>query len=379
MPQQTASPFPLRLKESPFSHTDHVLDKEIDLEEPCWEMTNAHLHRLENLRALHFRLSCVRPDFCGMESFWVDRIVRHLRFLQDRENFDLSFAVYGKVVPPVTITPRLPFELHLRVLGYIVSNDWKPEDRNRALSTCCLVCRAWCDFCKTKFHTVVLRTRRQLNKLNTSLPSAAYFIGIHVMELSSAGDEHIHYSAPVYLAGKLPFIRHLAIEKNEEGTGPFFVPHDSLLLALRQFKTVTELRLSHITFQLFWHFRRFIVALPALSHLLLSDVDLPYLDPFNQRVPSLYLKPRNLTDIIVRSYLAWNPLWLWILPPHTLPRSTGNPHQRPFLTPSDGGIILKLARLERAWSQRDFNWMYTEEHQQCKSSNSDLGTLHGRS
>lgn len=371
-------------KESPASlvpHTTHGLDPMIDLEETCWERMDALFHCLDNIRALHFSLPLVHRYFRGLEKVWLERVAWRLQFLRDRKNLALSFSVEGKVVPWVAMLwPRpLPLELHLQVLGYITSKDWKPEDIVRTQLACCLVCRDWYHFCRGKFHTIVLRARRQLNKLNTSLPSAAYFIGLHVVQLSLAGDEHIHSSAPVYLAGKLPSMRHLAIrgEDKEFDQEISFVPHDSLFMGLRQYKTVTKLSLRDITFQSFWHFRRYIVALPALFHLHLDNVHLPDSDPFNQRVPSLYCKPRNLTNIVTNLSTNWNPLWLWTLPIYALPQSPGNPHLRPFLTPSDGDVMLKLVELSwwRDSLQRDFHWMYNEERQQCKSSRYLVGKV----
>lgn len=374
-------------KESPpsfFPHTTHTLDSVIDLKEPCWKIMDALFRRLDNLRALHFSLPLVHPCFRGPGVVWVGRtrIAWCLQSLRNRENFTLSFSVEEEVVPCVVMPHTLPLELHLQVLRYVVTNDWEVEDRIRALSACCAACRTWYHFCKGKFHTAVLHTRRRLNKFRTSLSSSTSSIGIGVTKLTLAGNEHIFHFAPIYFARKLPSLQHLVIEGAQQ-PDPFektkqsdpFVPHDSLLMALGQFKTVTELSLSRLTFQSFWHFRRFIVALPELSHLRLSNVHLPDLDPFNQRVPSLYSTPQNLTNIFVKPSIAWNPLWLWTLPLHTLPRSTGNSHPHPFLTPSVGGIIAKLAKLERAWSRSDFNWMYTEEHQQCKFSNLDPSIL----
>lgn len=366
-------------KESPLSlgsHTTHTLDQVIDLEEPCWRIMDAHFHRIENLQALHFSLppQAAHPDFRGKEKAWVGRIAWRLRLLRGRENFTLSFSVEGKVVPWVAVPRPLPLELDFQVLGYIVSNNWEPEDRTQALSTCCLVCLAWYDFCKTKFYTILLRSQKQLKQLRTSLSSAAYPISTNVTELTLTGNEHIYRVAPIHFMKRFPSLKHLAIEGTKRMVP--FAPHRSLLMALERFETVTELSLSRLDFQSFWHFRRFIVALPALSHLRLSNVHLPDFDPFNQRVPSLYSTPRNLTSIMANS-IKWNPLWLWVLPIHTLPRSTGNPHPRPFLTSSDGGIMAKLVQLRKSRFQtrKDFNWMYYEEHQQCKSSDSDLSAL----
>lgn len=397
VPQCTDFPFRPRPKvsfSSPHSHNTHILDRETDLEEPCWETMDAHICRLDNLRALQFKLPHVHPDFRGVEKAWMERIVWHLRLLRDRENFALSFAMGGEVILGVLAMPRpLPVKLHLRVLEYAVLYDWETEDKTRMLLVCCLVCRAWYDFCKTKFYDIHLRSRAQLNKLRTHLSSSTHSIGNDVKKLTLSGDDHIYHFAPIHLARKLTSLRYLAIKGTSgrhstrtrapllhsltgevERVMPFF-PHDCLLMALRQFKTVTELSLSHVAFQSFWHFRRFLVALPALSRLHLGKIYLPQPDPFNQRVPPPYHRLQNLMSITLHTrwtiHRSWNPLWIWVLPVHTLPPppTTRSPNTRPSLIPRDVEIISALIEPELNWYiEGDFaNWSYSADHQQCKS------------
>ncbi len=122
------------------SHAKHILDDDVDLDERCWRIMDSQFHCLENLQALHFSLQSSHPDFRGSEKAWVERIMSHLRLLQDRESVALSFIVDGKVVPWVVMSRPLPLELQLQVLGHVTSNSWKLEDRIRVLSICCSVC-----------------------------------------------------------------------------------------------------------------------------------------------------------------------------------------------------------------------------------------------
>lgn len=356
-------------------HRDHVSNDGRNPKEPHWEMMNAQFQRIENLCSLQFGLLSLHPDFRGKERLYVQRYASHLPSLRNRPNFTLTFTIDGEVVPWVVMPPPpLPFELHLEVLKSLVSHTWDPGDRVRTLATCSLVCWDWCRLCQIGLmRAISLRSRRQLTKLVTSLSSATYPSGAHVIELSLAGED-IHHIAPVYLATKVPSLRRLVIDggpKLDHQTIPKLYPVPSLLtMHLNHFRAVTELCLSNVAFQSFWDFRRLIVALPTLSNLRLSNIHLPIPSPFRRhggRVPSLYTSPRNLSHLYIRSEIDWNPLWIWVIPFQTRPHKSRNLHLHPVLTPHDAETIWKLSNLDERLDEISFDWLYNEEQQRCES------------
>ncbi len=244
---------------------------------------------------------------------------------------------------------------------------------------------------------------RQLESLVGTLPSSPHPISAYIAELRL--DDPLYRVAPLYLATKLSSLRHLVINGDDQRVTPPAGPlrwrrepprrvsqyfgHPSLTMYLKPFRSVTELSLSYIVFQSFWDFRRFIVALPALSSLYLEEVHIPGSDPYQRpdgRVPSLFSAPRNLNLLSTRSddsEFEWNPLWIWVTPLRTRHRKPNSERVRPFLTPRDAGTIRELleyrenlrSSISRSnmWPRRGdamrnatLNWSYNEEERECK-------------
>lgn len=228
--------------------------------------------------------------------------------------------------------PRpLPVKLQLRILGHLEWDIWEADDRSRTLASCCLVCRAWCLMCQRELLSVTtIWTRRQLRRLMAILSSETCSIGAYITQLSlvadsDAEDKSFHHMALFYLPTKLPSVRclilhgtYIPVSLNRSSVYPLYLDHPSIPMHLKHFTTVTELHLSDIAFQSFWEFRRLVVALPALSSLYISAIDVvgdP--DPFqksDRRVPSLFSVPWNLVHLSLAVSTAWNPLWLWVSP-----------------------------------------------------------------
>lgn len=160
------------------------------------------------------------------------------------------------------------------------------------------------------------------------------------------------------------------------------VSHPSVIMHLKHFTTVTELSLANMTFQSYWEFRRFVVALPALSDLHLDNILLTHSDPIwrhIRRSPSLFSAPQNLTHLSIGSPLSWNPLWIWVTFVQTQHQTPKNPDLHPFLIPHDAETMWNLMPLEydavrwhkttpvkrggQLWYR--FSWSYNENHQQC--------------
>ncbi len=218
-------------------------------------------------------------------------------------------------------------------------------------------------------------------------------IGTFIVELSfpsNDGVNPLYHIALFYLAKKLPSLRSLVIDGGDTpdiddphllsplsrtATQLTYHAHSSLIAHLKHFSTVTQLRLSHMMFQSFWDFRRFIIAFPELSTLHLDRVDLPGSYPFQRRdgrVPSLLSVPQNLTSISAYG-MKWNPLWIWVVPPQTRHRRPRIPHLLPSLTPHEAEAVYKLVVSLKFGHYRlngAFDWMYNEEHQRCKFINS---------
>lgn len=96
VPQRTSLSSPQHPDERPLtsdSHPNHAFDHEVDLEEPCWELMDAHFLRLENLQGLQFNLESVHPDFRGKEKLWVQTIASRMPLLRARENFRLTYMI----------------------------------------------------------------------------------------------------------------------------------------------------------------------------------------------------------------------------------------------------------------------------------------------
>lgn len=331
---------------------------------------------IESLQALRINFSSVDPEFRGKEKSWVEKMAWSLRLLQSRKNFALTFTVEEKVIPWLSLPRSLPFELQMQVLDYLEwdESDYRIGSREQTLVSCCLVCRAWRSICqRALLRTISLQTHRQLQSLREALSSATHS-STYTTKLSLNNREHIYRVAPIYLATKLLCLRHLLVLGPFGGNTPF-VFHSSIIMHLKHFRTITELRLLHITFQSFWDFRRFVVALPALSRLHMMEVGLSGSDPFlgrNGRIPSLLLTPRNLTHVdqpIGSRYSEdWNPFWIWVAPLQSRRREPKNPQFRPSLTPRDANTIKELVELDSEVFHGAFDWSCNEKEGQCKWS-----------
>ncbi len=162
------------------------------------------------------------------------------------------------------------------------------------------------------------------------LAPSNYPLSTSVIELRFITDtvDCFYRMAPFYLAAKLPSLQRLVIDGGDQPfanlhwqhkarLGRTYLGHPSLSMYLKHFRNVTELRLSYITFQSFWDFRRFLDSLPALARLHVDQVNLPRSDPFRRpdgRVQSLFSPPQHLTQFSISAPLCWNPLWIWVVP-----------------------------------------------------------------
>lgn len=360
-----------------------------------WETTDELYHCLENLVALQISILFVSPDFQGKEKAWVETIAWRLRLLRGRKNFSLTFTVQGEVVPWVAVVPSLSFELQLQVIGHLEWGAEETRDRMRTLVACCLVCRAWFRVCqKALLGNISLFTLEQFRGLVSTLTSSIHTLCASVVKVRFIGDtaDCFYRMAPFQLATKLPSLQYLVIDggdhpftdlhwQHKARLGRTYLGHSSLCMHLRQFESVTELRLSHITFQSFWDLRRFIVALPALSNLHIDRVDFPCSDPFRRpdgRIPSLFSGPQKLTQFSITVPVGWNPLWVWVLPSQTRYQKFRHPLLHPSLTLHEAETIWKLVTLEKDidksvtyWHYNVqfcfmFHWSHDERHQQCK-------------
>lgn len=367
--------------------------------EQLWVELDKLYNLLEHLRVLNINLQSQGPWPETLRNAWVEKISGFLRSLRARTNFSLTFTIEKNTIQVsqiVTSVPRLPIGLQVQVLGHlrIESNRWEPQARMQALASCCLVCRNWYDICHRELFgaaSISLRTLRQLGGLVAAMSSAtANPLGRSIVTLSFtsiAGIDPVYRVAPLYLATKLPSLQHVFIDGGDrpDTDHPHFLSlirrtptqrtfhgHTSLIVHLKYFTTVTRLRLSHMTFQSFWDFRRFVVALPALSHLRLDWIDLPDADPFRRphgRVPSLFSAPRNLISIHATS-LTWNPLWIWVMLHPAKPQQSRNPGVHPCLTPGDAETIYNLAfglKFHDDKLNGIFSWSYNEGLQSCES------------
>lgn len=254
--------------------------------------------------------------------------------------------------------PLLSLNLQVQVLGHLREwGGWRTDDNARTLLSCCLVCKAWCQVCQRKLlrvEEVHIGDHRQLENFVGLLSSSAVNpIGTYVTQLSLYGN--MCQIAPFYLATKLSSLRRLAIK--------YSIDRSSLIMHLKLFRTVTELKLESVTFQSFWDFCHLVVTLPALSILRLGNVRLlnsessPFGTP-DGRVPSFFNLPRNLHYLSIafpsRNW-NWNPLWIWATPSRT--------RHRPFLTRHDADVIWALV-----WSVGQcgdiFKWLFDEDHHQ---------------
>lgn len=289
----------------------------------------------------------------------------------------MTLTVGGQVVPWAATSRPLPFELHIQILDHLKSSG------SQTLVICCLVCKAWLQYCRPEVsRTISLRAHIQLKRLKAALSSSTYPIGSYTKELILAGDEQIYHIAPIYLARKLPALQRLAVILGEESGTRSFAVHPSVNQYLKHFRTVTELELSLMTLQSFWEFRRFVVALPALSYLHLDSVEMSSSHPFSRpdgRRPQLLSAPKSLIHLSFH-LVKWNPLWVWIIPSQNQRHEPRDPRLRPSLTPHEARTIWELFRLPYRNGNDSLNgsfgWSYKEEYQQCKSNPSvNLGSI----
>ncbi len=277
--------------------------------------------------------------------------------------------------------PRpLPLNIQVEILGHLSGYSGYGVT---TLVPCCSVCKVWRRICQRKlFKTVFISNHQQLKRLVASLSSATHPIGNYVTPLDLYDD--LCRVAPFYLATKLPLLQRLNIEWTN--VTPFNV-QSSLIMSLKHFRAVIELTLNDLTFQSFWDFYRFIVALPALSNLHLDGICLyPNLSQRSDgKVPSVFMFPQNLTQLYVHTLskrfnpLPLNPLWIWSTPfqaRHQKP--TTNSHSCPFLTRHDADIIWEFVEFVGQWHDESvfgnlrtkihskFEWSFDEDRRQCE-------------
>lgn len=307
-------------------------------------------------------------------------------------------AVQGDYIADLKFTPHieggrdqefmsrlLPVKLQLQVLDRLEWSTRGAKDRTRTLAYCCLVCREWLQFCQRELlRTIFLRTARQLKCLVASLSYAIHPIGTYITELSLAARnevESFYHIALFHLSTKLPSLRCLVIEgeflsfkMGRPWAYHLFPGHPSLDMHLKHFRTVTELRLSYMTFQSFWELRHFVAALPAVSTLHIRAIDLIQVDtnPFRRphaRVSSLFSSLQKLTHLSLMVSDKWNPLWLWVTPVqmrHRVPKDLGRP---PFLTIGDAETLWGFTNVLGSFGYQatpNYRWSYDNEHQRCK-------------
>lgn len=280
-----------------------------------------------------------------------------------------------------TMLLLLPLNLRRQILAHVALSrsiagdtlllptldDRDLKDRTQTLASCCLVCKAWFRICHPQLARVIsLRTPRQLQSLAVALSSATHPIGAHTTELSIPADSGCHVALP-YLSTKLPSLRYLAIEGYPTDRYPSLVTH------LQHFRTVTQLRLSQLSFYSFWDFRCVVLALPALSELHIHAVDLPDSNPFqgpSGSVPSLFSAPQTLRQLHIDGQVWWNPLWIWVAHSQTQYRKLINP--TPILNSRDADAIWQLMlQISRGGGHQSWfrcRWSNDEEHQRSKLS-----------
>lgn len=398
VPQFVCQRSPTRREHFIYSATHNIVHS--PHQQPNWKNIDGLYGGLEGLRALHINFRFIPPEFHDKQKAWVERITWSLRLLRARRNFSLTFAVEGKDVAfqwPIVTKHQLPLELQAHILGHL---EMGPAlDRAQTFLACCLVCRAWFQICHRMLPKVTwLRTPRQLESLVATLSSSTHPIGAYIIELRL--DDPLYRVAPLYLAPKLPSLRRLVINGDNQPISPglwwrttqrrvsHYLGHPSLSMYLKHFRSVTDLTISFVMFQSFWDFRRFVVALPVLASLHLEEVHMPGSDPFQRpdgRVPSLFSAPRNLNQLSTVSYgsdLEWNPLWIWVTPLQARHRKLESLESHPFLTSHDAEVIRELLECRENLRNRNsfynmlprqgdamrnvtLDWFHNEE-QQCK-------------
>ncbi len=281
--------------------------------------------------------------------------------------------------------PRLvlPVKLQLQVLGRLEWYMWEVDNRTQTLAYCCLVCRKWIQICqRERLRTFLLRSLRHLKRLVASLSCATHPIGTYITKLSldaSNKEEPFYHIVLFHLSKRLPSLRCLVIEGgflSYDLARPWIYQlhpgHPSLNMHLKHLRAVTELRLSYMTFQSFWEFRHFIVALPALSILYIRAIDLVQVgsDPFRRpggRVPSLFSSLQNLTSLPLMVSDKWNPLWIWVTPSQTRHRGPSRiPGLPPFLTLHDAETLWGFRKMLEYAGTPNYLWSYDSGNRRCK-------------
>lgn len=213
--------------------------------------------------------------------------------------------------------PRLPIELQILILYHLGSEHRYPGVTD-TLARCCLVCRAWFPFCREFFWMYIqLLSGKQMAGVISAMSSTTNFLGSYTKELhvlSMTNSRYVrpfHHLVPYYLAQKLPHLENLTfLGTTMNGNMQAFPVSTQLTMHLSQFEHVTSLYLGRFHFHSFWDLRRFVVALPVISHLKLARVTWPQFFEDLQRVPSLpfianKLQEINCADITVLHEVLW--------------------------------------------------------------------------
>lgn len=259
--------------------------------------------------------------------------------------------------------PRsLPFELQemiLRRLGRSFSRPLPfPITRDlviRALLVCCRVCKAWLPISRSYLLKVVaLYSGSQLERIIPTLSSSQDFAGRFVKELSlefiESNQRPFHHLVPHYLATKLPSIEALDIRAGESEFQRVFPIHTSLILHLRQFRTLRSLHIDQYSFPTFWDLRSIVVSLPALGQLGLSEVTWTRRSEDHRNIPRMLVTSHCLSRVIVsRCPSPSEMIWFWAT--SSRPRSTSDINARtlrtssfPTLTVHDAGQIENISQ-----------------------------------
>lgn len=182
--------------------------------------------------------------------------------------------------------------------------------------------------------------------------------------------ESFHHLALHYLATKLPYLRTLWINGplTTDGTNQIFPHPKAQPMLIRQFHTLTELKISNYNLQSFRDLRRLVVAPPLLSALELLNVG--WISPLGsdkcQNLPSLLTTASMLSKVYMENCsFAWDVVWFWATTASTpVLKSTSNQsggRRHPILSVDDACTIVRLLKAMDGSQQSHFGWAYNDD------------------